>query len=77
MQTMVGVSLSDSLSVSIRKAPADFSAREEKAEEPKRLLGKPVVKPVNARETVRPHGRPRGGRALEVEEIAVEEAIEE
>ena len=59
------------------KAPADSSAKEEKAEEPKRLLGKPVVKPVNARETVRPHGRPRGGRALEVEEIAVEEAIEE
>ena len=59
------------------KAPADSSAKEEKAEEPKRLSGKPAVKPVTARETVRPHGRPRGGRALEVEEIAVEEAIEE
>ena len=63
----------DSLSA---KAPAD-SAAKEKVEEPKRLSGKPAVKPVNARETVRPHGRPQGGRALEVEEIAVEEAIEE
>ena len=59
----------DSLSA---KAPAD-SAAKEKVEEPKRLPGKPAVKPKQARERVRPHGRPRGGRALEIEEVAVDE----
>jgi hypothetical protein len=54
------------------KAPAD-SAAKEKVEEPKRLSGKPAVKPKQERERVRPHGRPRGGRALEIEEVAVDE----
>ena len=64
----------DSLSA---KAPAD-SAAKEKVEEPKRLPGKPAVKPKQERERVRPHGRPRGGRALEIEEVAVdEEAVAE
>ena len=59
----------DSLSA---KVPADSSAKE-KVEEPKRLSGKPAVKLRQERERVRPHGRLRGGRALEIEEVAVDE----